>query len=275
MISVGEIDNKNEFNKEIELKSKEKIINEGDYKVYANKYGIIISNDEMNRVKIGNWLNSNNIRFFVNYIKEKHEQNYWNNEKSFEEMLDFKRIYYYNDDFLSKLTLNTLSTDENTWNYKNICFVTSKFHKNGFLIFDFFDRLLFVVNKSNSHWFLVEINCEKFDRFRFIIYDSMNSQITNKHLCSLPIMKLLKKYCEAEINKRCCCDYKNDHECEYLKRLENVEYLIENVPQQSNGFDCGVFVCGFLEDITLQREIKFTQDKTKEMRKRLENLYQQ
>lgn len=49
---------------------------------------------------------------------------------------------------------------------------------------------------------------------------------------------------------------------QYLNTIENVEWNLKNetnIPQQENGFDCGVFVCQYAEFISRNQPITFSQ----------------
>ena len=49
-----------------------------------------------------------------------------------------------------------------------------------------------------------------------------------------------------------------------------IELSIEkHIPQQTNGFDCGIFVCEYAENISRKAEFNFTQKDTDFIRERI------
>ena len=239
------------------------------------KYGVKIGDEEINIISENKMLNSNNIQFYNQVLKIKHEDEYWNEKNDWKKFLRFERIFSYPVNFLSSLTLDNLVYEKNNWNFEKVKGITRKFNEKGFLIFDVYDRLMFVVNSKN-HWFLAEINCNTLEKFEFRLYDSVSKQRTNKNTKDLPVIKILIEYCKAEIHDKCCSKYlekEGEHQCDYKKRLKNAEYNICEVSKQQNGYDCGMFVCGYLKDIYEQKEIGFSQGDVKPLREFMENLY--
>ena len=50
----------------------------------------------------------------------------------------------------------------------------------------------------------------------------------------------------------------------------NVELSIEkDIPKQTNGFDCGIFVCEYAENISRKAKFKFSQNDTYFIRERI------
>jgi len=186
----------------------------------------------------------------VRNLKQKHEEEYWDQSKSLEYYIDrnFKRIFYFTDDFLTTLTKTQLTDEERYWNYNAVKHVTKEFCQEGFLIFDFYDRLMFVVNSFDSHRYLAEINCESLEKFKFLVYDSLGNPRKGVFARASLIMRISKKFCIEQINDKCCSKYqRQNHNCGYKKRVDKADYEFLNVPRQENGSDCGVFVYGFLE----------------------------
>ena len=62
-----------------------------------------------------------------------------------------------------------------------------------------------------------------------------------------------------------------------MRILEESECILAKVPQQQNGYDCGIFVCGFMTDIFDDTSIHhdkllFQQKDCLQMREYLRNL---
>jgi len=164
-------------------------------------------------------------------------------------------------------------------------YFTKRYQKQGNLIFDVYDRIVFVVNQSDCHWVLAEINTEDKDKFKFIMYDSLKGngnsynsqgnssgqsnakikiQIRSEYM-GVKILENLRQWSREEVIEKCGkVEGKG-----YLERIDRGEVLVESVSQQGNFYDCGVFVCGFLEDICGQREIKFSQKDARRKREEL------
>jgi sentrin-specific protease 1 len=103
--------------------------------------------------------------------------------------------------------------------------------------FDLFqkDVILVPVNHNNSHWSAAAIN---FRRRRVESYDSMN--MDRRDIC-----KLLRAYLDAE------------HRNKKKKPFDFTgweDHTIPDVPQQENGYDCGVFTCQFLASLARGEE---------------------
>ncbi|KIM84540.1 hypothetical protein PILCRDRAFT_818108 [Piloderma croceum F 1598] len=109
--------------------------------------------------------------------------------------------------------------------------------------FDLFskDVVLIPVNHNNAHWTAAIIN---FRRKRIESYDSMGMDRGE-------VFKLLRIYLDAEhLNKK-----KKPFDFTGWE-----DYLLEDTPEQENGYDCGIFTCQFLERISRGEErFNFTQ----------------
>ncbi|ORY55013.1 hypothetical protein BCR35DRAFT_310206, partial [Leucosporidium creatinivorum] len=119
--------------------------------------------------------------------------------------------------------------------------------------FDTFSKSLIIIpiNLGNSHWVCSAINLEK---KRFEYYDSLGGPMERVYLT-------LRKYLEEEhlAKKKSPID---------LSDWEN--YWDEDVPQQENSCDCGIFTCQFME--TLSRDVEgfdFTQKEMPYLRNKM------
>ncbi|KAA1119868.1 Smt3-specific protease [Puccinia graminis f. sp. tritici] len=90
------------------------------------------------------------------------------------------------------------------------------------------DVIIFPINISNAHWTCASINlrCKRFEYF-----DSMGNR-------NQSVLATLRDYIvnEARIKKDIVLDISAWPDCFY-----------QDIPQQNNSFDCGVFVCQFMD----------------------------
>ncbi|KAI0786043.1 cysteine proteinase [Abortiporus biennis] len=113
------------------------------------------------------------------------------------------------------------------------------------------DIILIPINHNNAHWTAAAIN---FRQKRIESYDSMGME--------RPIVyKLLRMYLDAE------------HRNKKKKPFDFtgwVDYVMEDIPQQENMFDCGVFTCQFLEYLSRGEEyFPFSQPNMPYFRRRM------
>ena len=103
------------------------------------------------------------------------------------------------------------------------------------------DIVLLPINLGNSHWVCAAINMK---RRRFEFYDSMGRM-------SSAITDTLRGYLEAEhVDKK-----KSEID---LRDWE--DYFDQRLPQQENGYDCGVFTSQFIECLSRKNgRFDFTQ----------------
>ncbi|KAG9016560.1 Smt3-specific protease [Tulasnella sp. 427] len=113
-------------------------------------------------------------------------------------------------------------------------------------MFDIFskDVILVPINLGNAHWTCAAINMMK---KRIEYYDSMGSQRPK-------VYKILREYLEKEHMAKKSKPFNFDGWQDYWS---------EETPQQENGYDCGVFICMFMEGISRGEEAEdFVFDQT-------------
>jgi len=127
------------------------------------------------------------------------------------------------------------------------------------------------VNLNNSHWCIAEINTDNKEAYRFVRYDSLAAP--SKHAEDDKVLRVLKRYALAEVDDKC----ENITERQiYKTKIENASYEVGNVERQQNGYDCGVFTCGFLKNIRDQLDrMQFKQSEVKDLRGFMANLMQE
>jgi sentrin-specific protease 1 len=148
------------------------------------------------------------------------------------------KCHCFNTFFYAKLT------QKNTYQFQNVSRWTKKI--------DLFslDKVIIPIHLG-SHWTLAVINVR--DK-RFEYYDSLDGHHEY-------ILKDLKRYLKDE--------YKDKKKSEI--DLSDWEFYIPNrkeIPQQLNGFDCGMFCCTFANFVSQDYDFIFTQSNMKYLRKK-------
>jgi len=102
-----------------------------------------------------------------------------------------------------------------------------------------------------NHWCLAAINLR---RKRFEYYDSLGG--TNNE-CLMALRKWLQ----------------DEHKDKKGSDMDLTEWTFhtpgDNVPQQKNGYDCGVFMCKYADFVAKDQPLAFGQDQMQYFRKRL------
>ncbi|KAJ7706402.1 hypothetical protein B0H17DRAFT_919159 [Mycena rosella] len=113
------------------------------------------------------------------------------------------------------------------------------------------DVILIPVNHGNIHWTGAAIN---FRQKRIESYDSMHDDRAR-------VIKLLRQYVDLE--------HRNKKKAPFdFTGWE--DYAPADIPQQDNGFDCGVFTCQFLESLSRgQESFNFCQKDILYLRRRM------
>lgn len=214
-----------------------------DVDVLLSKRGVIskiareqVTDSDLVRLRPNKWLNDEIINFYGQLIMARAEdckENSMSNGRK-----RSLKVHYFNTFFWSKL-------ESEGYERARLAKWTKKI--------DIFskDVVLIPVNHSNSHWTAAAIN---FRRKRIESYDSMG--ITREN-----VFKLLRSYLDSE--------HRNKKKKPFdFTGWEN--YVLEDVPLQENGFDCGVFTCQFLEALSRGEEtFRFKQANMPYLRRRM------
>lgn len=188
------------------------------HKVLTNKFDIDMTEIKICCLKPCTWLNDEVINFYMCLLQQRDNFNI--------EISDGRRVssHYFNTFFIDKLIT------KGQYNYANVERWTKKF--NVFLK----DKIFIPVNISNTHWTMIVVYI-KLKEIHY--YDSMSGPGVNRFLKH--ILQWLKDESKEKYNN------------EYI--INNNEWILidqeEDVPQQRNGFDCGMFtiLCAdFLSD---------------------------
>lgn len=117
------------------------------------------------------------------------------------------------------------------------------------------ESLLIPLNITNKHWILVWV---KLNERKIVFVDSLKNQfMSNKKNCAKLMIDFLREREKIEFLMNSVKEW-------------NVEFLEENVPQQNNGSDCGVFLCLFtLSIFTGKLDFPFSQEHINNYRKQI------
>ncbi len=198
-----------------------------DSMLVASKYGCGITIETIKRLLVPEWLNSELITFFFEWWAERigggseHNMPYGP-----------LKVYFCNTYFYSKLFF------DGKYRYKEIFRWTKKI--------DIFalDMMIIPINQYNLHWFLAVIN---FKMRRMEIYDSNGS-------VHLDVIEFLFRYIQDEHldKKGSVLDISSwSREPEFVRG--------QRMPRQTNGYDCGVFLCMYGAYRSINRPFDFTE----------------
>lgn len=136
------------------------------------------------------------------------------------------------------------------YNYNNV-----KSYVKNVNIFDF-NQVLIPVNLFNNHWVLciIDFICQEINYF-----DSYISQPIDG--IAIDVLNKIKKFVIDEAKNQ-----------QNKSNFENFNMLIQNPPQQTNGSDCGVYVCQFGKLFAKKKLICETEFKTEKIVKFRSNM---
>lgn len=169
--------------------------------IITTLYKIDITYKKINTLNPRKWIHSEIIDVYMDILMERDKKKNNNNTS-----------HYFHSSFMSQLFF------ENIYNYDNV----KKWSKK----FDIFEKnkIYIPININNMHWAIAIIYMKKKE---ICYYDSLSGD-------GMDYLKALYKWIQDEsINKK---EYELPNENEW--KLNNNP---ENVPQQNNGYDCGLF----------------------------------
>lgn len=192
----------------------------------TEKYGITMSRKKMACLRPSTWLNDEVINFYMELLQDR-DRALCNKDST------RKSSHYFNSFFMAKL-LDT--GDKCTYTYDAVKRWTKRF--------DIFAkrRIYFPVNIRNTHWTHLVVHMET---RQIHYYDSMGSDGSMYQKAILRWIgdeaKVKKGWDTYDLNCWTLVDHGGD------------------IPQQSNGFDCGVFSCIFADFDTDDLPFNFAQ----------------
>lgn len=202
--------------------------------IIANRFNVELIREKFWCLRPGEWLNDEIINFYLKLLQERTK-----NPGS------ARSCWFPNSFFWPKLS----GADNDTYSYKDVKRWTIKGKVDIFAL----DYVVFPMNICESHWALGAIDIRE-SGFRY--FDSM---FVKPHRNFVPF---LQRYVQDEHKAR---------KGGPLAGVEDWDLLpsASPVPQQRNGFDCGVFTCFFADCLASGRELDFGQDDMPDLRLRL------
>lgn len=104
-------------------------------------------------------------------------------------------------------------------------------------------KLFFPILTKNRHWVLIYVDLKL---FTIGYYDSLIHRYKRA---------LLEQIVNEYISKIYYYIY-----CKYIEFRQKWKIFFRNCPQQKNLYDCGVFICKYVEYLSMDRRFDFTQE---------------
>lgn len=207
--------------------------------IVACRNNIEISGDKIQCLQDKEWLNDEVINYYMDLLNEL-------NSKIGGSRL-VPNTYLWNSFFWLKL-----SDDGKGYNYKSVQRWTSRKKIDIFS----FDRMIVPMNVGRNHWALGFVDLRaKIVRY----YDSLAAGTVHTRFS-----EFILKYLEDEFR-----DKRKHEECPQFTTEFSTE-IVDDIPQQRNGYDCGVFMCSFAECLANGRDwIDFDQTFITDMRRKI------
>eukprot|EP00742_Colponemidia_sp_Colp-10_P008167 GILJ01008823.1.p2 GENE.GILJ01008823.1~~GILJ01008823.1.p2 ORF type:complete len:436 (-),score=65.68 GILJ01008823.1:2219-3526(-) len=232
---VGAVKNQMPLTDAEEEKAKKILFTGAPNDVLISKFNVDLTRDKIRCLKDATWLNDEIINFYFKLLGER-------NRIEVEKFgrLRIPKCYYQTTFFYAKLV-------ENGYNYQSVRRWTTRQKVD---IFDT-DKMIVPVNLSQTHWCIAVIDF----RIKEILY--IDSMWGSNEAC----LNALLKYLVDEYK-----DKKGGDLDTTMWRKRNAK---SSVPRQSNGYDCGMFICKFAECVSEDRSWDFDQSQMRTFRKRM------
>lgn len=237
--------------KPITHKEKEKVLNwfkAEDNDLVSLSYGIMMTVETFKRLKDGNWLNDDVINFYMNMLQDRNNEWYG---KAKGLVQSVQKDWFLCTYFFQKL-LQQNHKDvriRNKYDFENVKSWTKSdnpFHKS---------KLFFPINHNNSHWTLLVVFIDK-KEIRY--YNSLNSG-------GLAFMKHIFHWLQdVVVHLKLKNIEVNESDWKFIDTDDN-----QDVPKQTNGFDCGMFVINYADYLTDELPLQFNQNNIQESRLRV------
>ncbi|ODV95592.1 hypothetical protein PACTADRAFT_22728, partial [Pachysolen tannophilus NRRL Y-2460] len=197
-------------------------------------FGVSIRVRDLKTLENGRWLNDNIIDCYLSLISERSKNN-----------LKLPKVFSFTTHFYTTLSEKGYQSVAR-WAKRKKVEVTK------------LDYIFVPINTMNSHWSLAVIN-NKEKKFQY--YNSLSYFGSEDD--SLKILEKLSSYMSNE-HKRLNNGYSD---VDYAK--DYTFYPLIKCPQQQNGSDCGVFTCTFVEYLSRDMGLNFSQSDMPNLRRRM------
>lgn len=204
--------------------------------VLASRFSVELTRGQMQCLLPRTWLNDEVINFYFKLLQERCNK-----------ATQGPKCWFTNSFFWNKLSGGPAKQNDE-YNYKEVRRWTIKAKVDIFAL----DFVIFPMNVGEMHWALGAIDL-RHKGFRY--FDSF---ISRPHPNFVPYLR------------RYLADEHKSKKSSSLEGLEDWPLLgIDNLPQQKNCYDCGVFTCFFADRFSSGRPMDFTQDDMPDLRTRL------
>jgi sentrin-specific protease 1 len=186
--------------------------------VISKNYGIIIGSKDVDGLKYASWLNDNVINFYYEILQQE-----WGQQHN--ASTSFTSVRLYNTQFVT-----ALYTANKTYNYDNV----SRWSKALTIDMSSLDLLIIPINVDNYHWVCAAL----WLKTKTIEYYDSLGRGGARGLC-----RILLQYVHDDIKQ-----YHPSLIHEYDMSSWTIS-IPDDIPKQSNGHDCGVFICMYADYI--------------------------
>ncbi|CAJ1449360.1 unnamed protein product [Effrenium voratum] len=202
--------------------------------VVASRFSVEVTRRQVECLRPGEWLNDEVINFYYKLLQERSKT-----------VAGSPKCWFTNSFFWPKLSGNNKE-----YSYKEVRRWTVKAKIDVFEM----DYIIFPINVAETHWAMGAIDLKE-KGFRY--FDSMFSKPPSN------FVSFLRRYLADE--------HKAKKGGKELSGLEEWQLLVppKPVPQQSNGYDCGVFTCFFADCLSAGKGLAFDQDDMPTLRMRI------
>jgi sentrin-specific protease 1 len=201
-----------------------------DNSIVIDKFNIDMTRSKFACLRERTWLNDEVINFYMSMLQER-------DDRLCQEQPGRSSSHYFNSFFMSKLL------EKGTYTFSNVRRWTKKFDVSSK------DKIFLPVNISNTHWTLAVVYVRKKE---IVYFDSMNGDGTR-------YLQALARWFREDVKDKKGVEVDTS---EWALRNEL------NVPQQQNGFDCGVFAVTFADFLSDNLPLQFNQQEITENRLR-------
>eukprot|EP00934_Nitzschia_sp_Nitz4_P005502 Nitzschia sp. Nitz4//scaffold3_size479765//115325//117029//NITZ4_000049-RA/size479765-augustus-gene-0.28-mRNA-1//-1//CDS//3329550605//5492//frame0 len=210
--------------------------------VLAQSGSDFVQRSSIQTLRPGCWLNDEVIHYFLLMLTNR-------DEALCQKDPSRKRCHFYKSFFITKLLNDGHATKHGEYEYRNVKRWSKK--APGGDLFNL-DKVFFPINAGQAHWLCA---CAFMTEKRIEVFDSMGGS--------------LEVYLDAIFQY-----LQDDHLDKKKTPLPDIDQWTivpcqESTPRQRNGFDCGVFTCMFIDFLSKDCPLVFSQEHITQCRERI------
>ena len=206
---------------------------DNDSTVSKSNRNIIMTVEQFRCLKPESWLNDQVINFYMDLLQDRDQKNHRKGSKI--------NSHFFNTFFMEKMF-----NSAQKYNYENVMRWSKSFN-----VFEK-DKVFIPINRNNNHWILIVIFIQQ---QKIIYYDSIADINKAKLYLYLTARWLID---EAKIK---------NHKIEINDwKLINAG---KNIPQQNNGYDCGMYVLLYSDYIADNLPLSYGEEEVRESRNKI------